>query len=97
MLNARRVCADLGFVADRVGSSRRGLQRALALQGASFSTLRDEERLGRARLLLEAGENPIGEIATGRGYAEAAAFSRALRKRFGVGSRGFRRQPVGET
>ncbi len=84
--------ADLAFVAQRLRLSRRSLQRALAERGLSFSELRDAERFGLARTLLESGHRPIGEIATSLGYAETAAFSRAFRHRFGLSPRGARRQ-----
>ena len=63
---------DLGAVALRLRLSRRSLQRALAERGLSFAGLRDEERLGLARSLVEGSGRPIGGIATSLGYAEAA-------------------------
>ncbi|ANY83788.1 hypothetical protein BB934_36790 (plasmid) [Microvirga ossetica] len=84
--------ADLPFVAERLRISRRSLQRALAERGLSFSELRDDERFGLARSLLESGSQPIGEIAASLGYAEVSAFSRAFRHRFGASPRSVRRQ-----
>jgi AraC-like DNA-binding protein len=84
--------ADLPFVAERLRMSRRSLQRMFSERGLSFSELRDTERLGLARTLIESGSRPIGEIAASLGYAEASAFSRAFRHRFGVSPRSARKQ-----
>ena len=84
--------ADLAFVAERLRMSRRSLQRVLTNRGLSFSELRDDERLGLARTLLESGNRSIGDIAASLGYAEVSAFSRAFRHRFGMSPISARRQ-----
>ncbi|MDD3517516.1 MAG: AraC family transcriptional regulator [Chromatiales bacterium] len=52
--------------------------------GKSFTELLLEERLERARFLLETGEMRIEEIAWRCGYAHVSNFSRAFTQRFGL-------------
>lgn len=59
-----------------------------------FAWLR-EQRLLRARQLLEQGETSIADIAAHCGYTSPANFSTAFRERFGLTPRDFRKQATG--
>ncbi|MCE1172169.1 MAG: DNA-binding response regulator [Azovibrio sp.] len=61
-----------------------------------FAWLR-EQRLLRARQLLEQGETSIADIAAHCGYTSPANFSTAFRERFGLTPRDFRKQAMGAT
>lgn len=74
----------LGSAAAAVGCSRRTLQRRLTALKTSVSQLVDEARRHRAeQLLLEAGFTS-SEVARRIGFAEAASFTRAWQRWFGV-------------
>lgn len=51
--------------------------------GESFSTVLNQERLERARVLLETTTLPVAEIAARNGFTSAAYFSSAFRKIYG--------------
>jgi AraC-like DNA-binding protein len=85
-------CSDSALTADAVaasvGVSRAHLYRAFAARGLAIGDVIREARLGEARRLLSAPHHRvIGEIAHQAGYEDAAAFSRAFRRRFGLSPR----------
>ncbi|MEQ1438780.1 AraC family transcriptional regulator ligand-binding domain-containing protein [Fontimonas sp. SYSU GA230001] len=72
--------------------SVRTLDRYLGREGVRFRELANEVRHERARALLEAGELGVTQIAHELGYADAANFARAFRKRAGLSPSEYRRQ-----
>jgi AraC-like DNA-binding protein len=81
---------SLDEVAARMGVSARSLKRKLADQGAVFSDILDEERKGRALVLL-ASELPLETVAERVGYSDMANFARAFRRWTGATPAAFRR------
>ncbi|MCB9545873.1 MAG: AraC family transcriptional regulator ligand-binding domain-containing protein [Myxococcales bacterium] len=72
--------ADLGRVAERLGTSGRSLQRQLAQAGTSFQLILDEERrLAAERHLADPGLTLV-EVALLVGYADETAFHRAFQR-----------------
>jgi AraC-like DNA-binding protein len=69
---------SLEYFANALGVSTRTLKRQLAAEGASFSTLVDEERRARATYLLGSPEISLKDIADRLGYANLANFTRAF-------------------
>jgi AraC-like DNA-binding protein len=78
---------DVHFVAARLGTSPRSLQRRLAASGTSFTVIRDEVRFELATSLLTQSGLSISEIACRLGYSEIAAFTHAFSKRYGQSPR----------
>lgn len=78
LLPRGRVEVDL--VAERLGVSRRTLQRRLAEQGLTWSTLVERTRLRLAERLLADPALSVDEVAVLLGYAEASTFHRAFRR-----------------
>ena len=72
------------WVAAKLGTTRRSLQRRLAAHGTTFLRLAEETLLRRAKVLLYDGRKPITDIALELGYAEPAHFTRAFRRWTGV-------------
>jgi AraC-like DNA-binding protein len=87
----------LGWVASRLGVSRRTVMRKLEAEGTRFSTLVEASR--RQRLLRRLAERQLtlGEIAIDLGYADGSAFHRAVRRWFGVGPQALQRSIGGGT
>jgi AraC-like DNA-binding protein len=80
----------LSWVARRLGTSTRTLQRRLASQGTSFAEIVDEVRRVLAlRLLAEHGVS-IREVGFLLGFSEPKAFRRAFRRWTGKSPRSFR-------
>ncbi|MCF8481580.1 MAG: AraC family transcriptional regulator [Rhodospirillum sp.] len=67
-------------VADRLGLTRRTLQRRLERNGATFTTLADALLRHRAELLLGDLALDIGMVSDAMGYSDPAHFSRAFRR-----------------
>jgi AraC-like DNA-binding protein len=78
-------------VADRLGVSRRTLGRHLAREGTSHKELLEQHRREVAASALARSRHTIAEVAALAGYAEVAAFSRALRRWFGQSPAEYRR------
>ena len=73
-------------------TARRLFQRNLGQPpGVYYKSL----RLGKARQLLAHSALPVSEIAGLVGYADAAAFARAIRHRYGTCPSGLRNAPSG--
>jgi AraC-like DNA-binding protein len=81
---------QIDTIAESLNQSRRTLQRSLAEQGLSYSQLLTDVRVRQAVRSLESTDRPITEIAYVLGYTEAANFTRAFRRRFGVSPQAFR-------
>jgi AraC-like DNA-binding protein len=71
-------------VARRLGMSARTLKRHLALENTSFSALRETWLRERATLLLRQSTLHLEAIAERLGYSDAANFTRAFVRWFGV-------------
>ena len=78
------------WVAAKLGTTRRSLQRRLASHGTSFNRLVEETLFRRAKSLLCSGATPITEIALQLGYADPAHFTRAFRRWSGVAPSAYR-------
>lgn len=85
-------CSRMEDVAERLHMSSRTLQRQLALAGTSYSTILDELRQHKARVMLRRGDFSIEQVADRLGYTDATNFSRAFRRWTGVSPRHYRRQ-----
>ena len=88
LLPDRAVAVDL--VAETLGTSRRSLQRGLAVQGVSYTDLLAAVRVRRAETWLECTDKPVTEIALDLGYTDASNFTRAFRRQTGVSPQAFR-------
>ena len=77
-------------VAQCLGISTRSLQRRLAAQGTSFSSLLEQSRTGRAQELLKNTSMTHSDIARVLGYRHQTDFSRAFRRVCGITPRQFR-------
>ena len=76
---------DLDWVARRVATSRRQLQRAFAEIGKT--TFRDhlaEVRMRHAVEMLRGSSVPVREVATSVGYRQPAQFAKAFRRHHGA-------------
>lgn len=81
---------SLRVLADDLGLSPRTLQRRLAGDGASLSRAIAELRTREASRLLAETQTPIGLVGLLSGYADPPHFSRAFKKRVGLGPREYR-------
>jgi AraC-like DNA-binding protein len=72
--------AGLNELSRALRTTARGLTRRLALEGETWSGLRDEVAFERARAMLVGRELGIREIAEALGYAELSSFYRAFRR-----------------
>jgi len=79
-------------VAAASGMSVRTLQRQLSEEGTDFSTLLEAARKARAIAWLKTGEMPVSDIATGLGYGNTPAFTRAFRGWTGLTPTAFARR-----
>jgi transcriptional regulator GlxA family with amidase domain len=88
MLMIERSIADplrLSAVAEGVGTTPRQLTRLFqAATGMSPSAFREKLRIGRARELVIGSRDPLTQIATQLGFADAAHFSRRYRRHYAV-------------
>lgn len=81
------------WVAAKLGTTRRSLQRRLASHGTTFNRLVEKTVLRRAKALLDDGTTPITDIALQLGYADPAHFTRAFRRWTGVTPSAYRCRP----
>lgn len=88
LLPHRAVPVDL--VAETLGTSRRSLQRGLAVQGVSYTDLLTAVRVRRAATWLERTDKPVMEIAFDLGYTSPTNFTRAFRRQTGISPKAFR-------
>lgn len=82
MMASRRCTAPL--VAERIGMSRRTMERRLAVEGVSFHELLDEVRNDVACGQLSGSSRSNAEIAVLLGFASSAAFTAWFSKRHGL-------------
>jgi AraC-like DNA-binding protein len=71
-------------VAVRLMMSERTLQRRLAEEGTSFTTLVDDTRRELARQSLSCGELSLKMLSFQLGFSEPSAFYRACKRWFGM-------------
>lgn len=84
---------DLDWVARRVATSRRQLQRAFAeIGGTSFREYLTRVRMQHAAELLRDGSQPVREVALHVGYRQPAQFAKAFRRHHGAPPSSFRRE-----
>ncbi|KWT71987.1 Transcriptional regulator, AraC family [Hyphomicrobium sulfonivorans] len=82
----------IDWVAAKLGTTRRTLQRLLAQNGTSFSRIVDDALLRRAVRYLEDRERSITAIGFELGYRDAAHFSRAFHRWTGMAPRVYRQR-----
>lgn len=85
---------DQQGVARVLGMSVRSLQRALALNGTSFSAELDAVRRSRALALIAQRELSVAEIAFALGYSDPRTFARSFRRWTGMTPSGYRARTV---
>ena len=78
------------WVAEKLGTSCRSLQRRLAAHNTSFNRFVDDALARRAKKLLRDGTVSITDIALELGYTDPAHFTRAFRRWTGVTPSAFR-------
>jgi AraC-like DNA-binding protein len=86
---------SLEDVAHTLALSPRTLKRRLKDEATTFSAILDEERKKRACRLLHDHDLSVEDIAERLGYSDAANFSRAFRRLFGMSPRDYRRSHPG--
>ena len=79
------------WVADKLGMTKRSMQRRLCEEGVTFSQLVDDVLKTRAQELVSESTKPITEIGLELGYADTAHFSRAFKRWTGMSPRAFRK------
>jgi AraC-like DNA-binding protein len=79
-------------IADHLDVSRRTLIRRLQNDGASFQELKDDLLRTQINSLLARAELPLAEIGHRLGYADAANFTRACKRMYGVAPRVLRKR-----
>jgi len=91
-IRQRLVLGEPGLedIAEQIGMTSWSLQRRLREQGLTFSALVDKQRQELATYYMRQQQLPISELAPLLGYSETSAFSRALRRWFGVSPRQWR-------
>lgn len=82
----------LDQLAQRLGQSRRSLQRGLLAQGTGFRQLQAEARYRSAGACLLQGTLPLAEIGFLCGYADQSHFTREFRVRSGLTPADYRRE-----
>jgi AraC-like DNA-binding protein len=72
-----------GRIAKHLGVDRRTINRRLASEGQSYSSILDTVRRDMVTSSVEHGQRPLNEIAGMLGFSALSAFSRWFRNRFG--------------
>lgn len=75
-----------------LGLSLRTLQRRLAAEGTSFSSLLDDARREKALPCIAAGEVSLGDLSASLRYSDQSALTRAVRRWTGCPPSGLRRR-----
>ncbi|MEI7037369.1 AraC family transcriptional regulator [Fulvimonas yonginensis] len=73
-----------GEIARRLAMSPATLRRRLAAEGRSFRAVLEEVRLAYALGLVQAGRQPLKQVALACGYRSASRFAARFRARFGA-------------
>jgi AraC-like DNA-binding protein len=81
---------DIETTAEAAGISSRTLQRRLAENGVTYTSMVAESRFRLATGMLLETSIPIAEIADMLGYKDVSNFSRAFRRRVGMSPKAFR-------
>ena len=92
-----RECLSLEDVARRLYISPRTLHRHLTAEGTSFRAVRESLRHELAREWLTKTQQPVTQIASELGFADATAFYRAFSAWQGCGPREYRKVGAGGT
>ena len=74
----------IDWVASKLKTSRRSLQRSLDAEGCSFSLVLEDLLKDRASILLRSTDRDVTDIALQLGYSDSAHFSRAFRRWTGI-------------
>lgn len=74
----------IDWVASKLKTSRRSLQRSLDAEGCNFSAVLDGLLKDRATFLLDSSDRDLTDIALQLGYSDSAHFSRAFRRWTGM-------------
>jgi len=74
----------IDWIASKLETNRRSLQRSLDAEGCNYSVLLDGLLKDRAVALLQSTDRKLTEIALQLGYSDGAHFSRAFRRWTGV-------------
>ena len=82
---------SLADVAHTIATSRRQLQRVLSEHNTSFRTELQRIRMARAAQLLRDQTLPVSSVARAVGYRQAAQFSKAFRRHYGLPPSALRR------
>jgi len=82
----------LELVAAQLALHPRTLQRHLAAEGTSLTTLVDEVRRDMAERYLRETDVPLGQLAGILGYSEQSALARSSRRWFGTAASAYRHQ-----
>lgn len=82
----------LDWVAAKLGTTRRSLQRRLHEHGTTFNRIVEDTLMCRAEALLRQTSLPVTELALSLGYTDPAHFTRAFRRRAGVAPSRYRQQ-----
>ncbi|WP_052699279.1 AraC family transcriptional regulator [Hyphomicrobium sp. 99] len=85
----------IDWVAAKLGTTPRSLQRRLSQHGTSFADLVDELLLRHAKRLLRGSTVPVTDIAIQLGYSDPAHFTRAFRRWTGESPSAYRHAASG--
>lgn len=84
----------IDWIASKLDTSRRSLQRSLDAEGCSYSILLDGLLKDRALSLLESTDETVTDIALQLGYSDGAHFSRSFRRWTGTAPSRYRHAKV---
>ena len=84
----------IDWIASKLDTSRRSLQRSLDAEGCSYSILLDGLLKDRALTLLEETDETVTDIALQLGYSDGAHFSRSFRRWTGTAPSRYRHAKV---
>lgn len=94
LLGSMGLVATLEEISEAMSMSPRSLRRKLESEGATFKTIREEERQALAVQLLASSDMKLDGIAFHLGYADTASFNRAFRRWLGCAPGEYRRRQL---